>query len=185
MRDDGVRPNDDSAGAINLEPLMRPQLLALALLVAPLSTAVVALPAAAAEAPAKPALKGGVTLKKLRQIFEGLGYKTTDGKDPSYFEFKIERDDLIIYLLAEQSESTQYIWIKSSLKDLTGAEDYKVLMAANYDIQPAQMFFSDNKVLNIAVPVENRDIKPEVIERALTIVIDGAVATKDLWLPKE
>ena len=83
---------------------MRPHLIALALLAAPLTTALVALPVAAAEAPAKPALKGGVTQKKLRQIFEGLGYKTTDGKDPSYFEFKIERDDLIIYLLAEQSD---------------------------------------------------------------------------------
>lgn len=164
---------------------MRPHLIALALLAAPLTTAMVALPVAAAEAPSKPALKGGVTQKKLRQIFEGLGYKTTDGKNPSYFEFQVEEGGLTIYLLAEQSESTQYIWIKSSLKDLTPTDDYKALMAANFDIQPAQLFFSDNNVLSIAVPVENRDIKPEVIERALTIVIDGAVETQELWLPKE
>jgi hypothetical protein len=164
---------------------MRPHLIALALLAAPLTTAIVALPAAAAEAPAEPALKGGVTQKKLRQIFEGLGYKTTDGKNPSYFEFQVEEGGLTIYLLAEQSESTQYIWIKSSLKDLTPTDDYKALMAANFDIQPAQLFFSDNNVLSIAVPVENRDITPAVIARAMTIVIDGAVATQDLWLPKE
>lgn len=164
---------------------MRPHLIALALLAAPLTTAMVALPVAAAEAPSKPALKGGVTQKKLRQIFEGLGHKTTDGKNPSYFEFQVEEGGLTIYLLAEQSESTQYIWIKSSLKDLTPTDDYKGLMAANFDIQPAQLFFSDNNVLSIAVPVENRDITPAVIERAMTIVIDGAVATQDLWLPKE
>ena len=164
---------------------MRPHLIALALFAAPLTTAIVALPVAAAEAPAKPALKGGVTQKKLRQIFEGLGYKTTDGKNPGYFEFQVEEGGLTIYLLAEQSESTQYIWIKSSLKDLTPTDDYKALMTANFDIQPAQLFFSDNNVLSIAVPVENRDIKPEVIERAMTIVIDGAVATQALWLPKE
>lgn len=164
---------------------MRPHLIALALLAAPLTTALVALPVAAAEAPAKPALKGGVTQKKLRQIFEGLGYKTTDGKNPSYFEFQVEEGGLTIYLLAEQSESTQYIWIKSSLKDLTPTDEYKALMAANFDIQPAQLFFSDNNVLSIAVPVENRDITPAVIARAMTIVIDGAVATQDLWLPKE
>ncbi|WGM38418.1 hypothetical protein [Caulobacter sp. NIBR1757] len=164
---------------------MRPHLLALALLVAPLGATVATLPAAAAEAPAKPDLKGGVTLKKLRQIFEGLGHKTTDGKNDSYFEFKVEQGGLDIYLLAELSPSTQYIWIKSSLKDLTASDDYKALMRANYEVQPAQLFFSDNNVLTIAVPVENRDIKPEVVERALTIVIDGAVATQDLWLPKE
>lgn len=166
---------------------MRPQLIALALLAAPFATAVSAAPAAAAEAaaPAKPALPGGVTLKKLRQIVEDLGHKTTDGKDAAYFEFTIQTDGLNIYLLAEQSESTQYIWIKSSLKDLTPTDNYKALMAANFDIQPAQLFFSDNNVLTIAVPVENRDMKPAVIERALTILIDGAVATQELWLPKE
>jgi hypothetical protein len=164
---------------------MRAHLFALALIAAPLATVVTALPAAAEAAPTSPALPGGVTLKKLRQIVEGLGHKTTDGKDASYFEFMIQTDGLNIYLLAEQSESTQYIWIKSSLKDLNGTEDYKALMRANFDIQPAQLFFSDNNVLTVAIPVENRDIKPAVVERALTILIDGAVATQDLWLPKE
>lgn len=165
---------------------MRAQLIALALIAAPFATVVAAPPVYAAEAAAKkPALRGGVTLSKLRQIVEGLGHKTKDGKDASYFEFMIQTDGLDIYLLAEQSESTQYIWIKSSLKDLTPADNYKALMAANFDIQPAQLFFSDNNVLTVAIPVENRDIKPAVIERALTILIDGAVATQELWLPKE
>ena len=165
---------------------MRAQLFALALIAAPLATAATALPAAAAEASStKPALPGGVTLNKLRQIVEGLGHQTTDGKDASYFEFKIETDGLNIYLLAEQSESTQYIWIKSSLKDLTNADDYKALMRANFDIQPAQLFFSDNNVLTIAIPIENRDMKPEVIERSLGILIDVSVASQDVLLPKK
>lgn len=166
---------------------MRPLLLAAALAIAPLAAVTSLTPALAATAEAKPKDAGGVTISQLRKIVDGLGYKTTDSvtaTTPS-FEFMIEDGGLDIHIMAEQSESTSYIWLKLTLTKLEPGQNASDFLTQTALTQPAHFFLYDDGTLGLAVAVENRSISPAIVQRGIDILVDGAVSSKDYWLPKE
>lgn len=155
---------------------------ALALLLSPLTAAPLAPAAVAAEAPAQ---QGAVTVVQLADIVKGLGYEVKLEKDEigDYFTFAIEDSGLTIRVVAEQSESGNYIWFKTILKEVSDGDNFKGLLESNLRNQPAQ-FYIDDKVLRLAVPLENRAVNPQVVRRVLDVMIFSLVNSQDLWLAK-
>lgn len=163
---------------------MRPMLFAAALAIAPLAAVTALAPVAAVAAEPTPKDKGGVTVSQLRKIVEGLGYETRDGssKESPNFEFTINEGGLDIHILAEESESTNYIWLKLAFDKLKPGQDAKTFLSRTNDIQPAHFYLYDDGVLGMAVAVENRAVTPAVVRRGIDILVDGAIATQDYWL---
>lgn len=163
---------------------MRPILLAAALALTPLAAVTVLAPVAAVAAEPKPKDKGGVTVSKLRKMVDGLGYETRDGPagDSPSFEFTVKEDDLDIHILAEESDSTNYIWLKLAFEKLTPKQNAATFLSKTGAIQPAHFYLYDDGTLGMAVAVENRNITPAIVKRGIGILVDGAVATQEAWL---
>ncbi|MDB5468461.1 MAG: hypothetical protein JWR84_21 [Caulobacter sp.] len=161
---------------------MRPLFIAAALALAPMAAFTTLAPAVAAEPTPKDS--GGVTVSQLRGIVEGLGYDTTDVDDaetPS-FEFMISDSGLDIHVLAQESESTNYIWLKLSFEKLKPGQNDATFLEQTAQAQPAHFFLYDDGTLGMAVAVENRSITPSIVQRGIDILVNGAVTTKDSWL---
>ena len=163
---------------------MRPLFIAAALAIAPLAAITVLAPVSAVAAEPTPANKGGVTVSQLRKIVEGLGYETRDGtgKGSPSFEFTVNEDDLDIHILAEESESTNYIWLKLAFDTLKPGQDGKTFLSQTAAIQPAHFYLYDDGTLGMALAVENREITPALVRRGIDILVDGAISTKAYWL---
>ncbi len=166
---------------------MRPILIAAAMVLAPLAAVTTLAPAAALAAEAKPKDKGGVTVTQLRKIVGGLGFETKDGtgKDSPNFEFTVNEGGLDIHILAEQSESTNYIWLKLAFDKLEPGQDAKTFLTQTGNTQPAHFYLYDDGTLGMAVAIENRGITPAVVKRGIDILVDGAVSTQKYWLASE
>ncbi|MDO9336368.1 MAG: hypothetical protein Q7T61_08200 [Caulobacter sp.] len=165
---------------------MRSLFFAAALAVAPLAAITALAPATALAAEAKPKDRGGVTVSQLRKIVDNLGYTTKDGSgtDSPNFEFTVNDGGLDIYILVEQSKSTNYIWMKLAFDKLKPGQDPKAFLTQTGAIQPAHFYLYEDGTLGMAVAVENRDVTPAVIKRGIDILVDGAVNTQDYWLSK-
>lgn len=163
---------------------MRPILLAAALAVAPLAAFTTLAPVAAVAAEPTPKDKGGVTVSQLRKIVEGLGYETKDGTgtESPNFEFTINEGGLDIHILAEESDSTNYIWLKLAFDKLKPGQNAAVFLSQTGNVQPAHFYLYDDGTLGMAVAVENRSVTPAVVKRGIDILVDGAVSTQDYWL---
>ena len=163
---------------------MRPLFIAAALAIAPLAAVTVMAPVTAVAAEPKPTSKGGVTVAQLRKIVDGLGYETKDGTDKTSanFEFTITESDLDIHILAEQSQSTSYIWLKLAFDKLKPGQDAKTFLSQTASTQPAHFYLYSDGTLGMAMAIENRDVTPAVVKRGIDILVNGAVSTQDYWL---
>lgn len=164
---------------------MRPFLLAAALLMTAASTAPAVLPTAAIAAPAQ---RGAVTMPVLRRMVEKLHHETRDieGQPASAgFEFTVVEDDLDIHILAEFSESGNYVWFKVALPDPPKTVDGFEFLRRNAATQPAHFYLYEDGELGMAVPMDNRLVDAASVQRAIDILVGGVTSSKDLWLAVE
>ncbi|MFO0970389.1 MAG: type III secretion system chaperone [Gemmataceae bacterium] len=134
-----------------------------------------------------PAAADQLTNESLINMLRGLGYEPTIRRSGTadVAHMTIRKDDWTFDFDVTVSGNKQKVWLScwfNALPRDLNAGELGALLKANLDFGPAHFTYQPaTRQLNLGLPLDNRNITPDVLQREINYFIDTLKKTADLW----